>query len=305
MVSVTLSPVSDRNASFAAADAYDLARRLPRVTLEARRISATVAAGLHGRRRAGQGENFWQYRALSPGESIMGIDWRRSARHSDQLYLREREWEAAHSVFVFIDRSASMRFKSALAQTSKHDRAVVLALALADCLVRAGERVALLGMTRPLAQSNIIDRFAAALSGQRNLDDDLPSHLVLPARSELVIIGDCLTSDSDLVETLDAIRMQNAGAHVLRILDPAEELFPFEGEAELVGVEDQDRLMIGDSARFQARYRDVFAAHRNRVSELCRKLGASLLEHRTDKSPTDALQALMARLADKQMPKAR
>lgn len=301
MVGVTLSPVSNHTTGFAAADAYDIARRLPRMTLEARRISATVASGLHGRRRAGQGENFWQYRPLSPGEPSVGIDWRRSARHSEQLYLREREWEAAHSVFIFIDRSASMRFRSALAQTSKHDRAVILGLALADCLVRAGERVALLGMTRPLAQANIIDRLAAALAEQRNLDDDLPSRFTLPPRSELVIIGDCLTNEEDLAQTLDAIRMQNARAHVLRILDPAEELFPFEGETELLGVEDQDRLMIGDAARFQQRYREIFAAHRDSIADLCRKMRTSLLEHRTDKLPTDALQALFARLADKQM----
>jgi uncharacterized protein (DUF58 family) len=156
-------------------------------------------------------------------------------------------------------------------------------------------------MTRPLAQANIIDRFAAAFADQRNLDDDLPSRFALPPRSELVIIGDCLTTDDNLSQALDTIRMQNARAHVLRILDPAEELFPFEGETELLGVEDQDRLIIGDATRFQLRYREVFVAHRDSIADVCRKMRASLLEHRTDKLPTDALQAIVARLADKQM----
>ena len=104
---------------------------------------------MHGRRRAGIGETFWQFRPFVAGESTTGIDWRRSAR-DDRIYIREREWEAAHTVAIWIDRSPSMGFISNLALQSKSDRALVLGLAAADLLVRGGERVSLLGLTRPL-----------------------------------------------------------------------------------------------------------------------------------------------------------
>ena len=84
---------------------------------------------------------------LRAGESAAGIDWRRSAR-DDRLYIREREWETAHTVAIWIDRSPSMGFISSLARQSKIDRALVLGLAAADLLVRGGERVGLLGLTR-------------------------------------------------------------------------------------------------------------------------------------------------------------
>ena len=57
-----------------------LADTMPRLVLEARRVASTVIHGLHGRRRAGPGENFWQYRRFISGESAASVDWRRSAR---------------------------------------------------------------------------------------------------------------------------------------------------------------------------------------------------------------------------------
>src|SRR6266699_600818 len=110
----------------AAGDARALVAAMPRLILEARRIAATVIHGLHGRRRAGSGENFWQYRRFISGEPAARVDWRRSAR-DDHLYVREREWEAAHTVWIWADRSPSMVFSSPMAREAKLDRALVVA----------------------------------------------------------------------------------------------------------------------------------------------------------------------------------
>ena len=100
-----------RRRSTRAAKARTLAETMPRLILEARRIAATVIHGLHGRRRAGPGENFWQYRRFLSGEPARRVDWRRSAR-DEHLYVREQEWEAAHTVWIWPDRSPSMAFAS-------------------------------------------------------------------------------------------------------------------------------------------------------------------------------------------------
>src|SRR3984885_15608005 len=112
-----------------------LAANMPRLMLEARRVAPSIIHGLHGRRRAGSGENFWQYRRFVSGEPAARVDWRRSAR-DDFLYVREQEWEAAHTVWIWPDRSPSMAFRSPLAQVTKLDRALVMALALAGILVK-------------------------------------------------------------------------------------------------------------------------------------------------------------------------
>src|SRR3982750_2722896 len=130
---------------------------MPRLILEARRVAATVIHGLHGRRRAGSGENFWQFRRFMSGEPSARVDWRRSAR-DDNLYVREREWEAAHTVWLWPDRSPSMVFASALVWETKLDRALVIAFAPAEVLVEGGERVGLPGLMRPSATRAIIGR---------------------------------------------------------------------------------------------------------------------------------------------------
>src|ERR1700688_1502089 len=136
-----------------------LAASMPRLILEARRVAATVIHGLHGRRRAGPGENFWQYRRFVSGEPAARVDWRRSAR-DDHLYVRELEWEAAHTVWIWPDRSASMVFASPLVRTTKLDRALVIALALAEVMVEGGERVGVPGLLRPTASRNVIEKIA-------------------------------------------------------------------------------------------------------------------------------------------------
>src|ERR1700747_416442 len=118
----------------ASGEGRTLAASMPRLILESRKIAATVIHGLHGRRRAGSGENFWQFRRFVSGEEARRIDWRRSAR-DDHLYVREQEWEAAHTVWIWPDRSPSMVFSSPLARESKLYRTLVIALALAEVLV--------------------------------------------------------------------------------------------------------------------------------------------------------------------------
>src|SRR6202011_1311584 len=144
--------------------ALEMAQRLPGLVAAAREVAASVLHGVHGRRRAGEGETFWQFRPFVAGEAAGRIDWRRSAK-DDRLYVREREWEAAHTVFLWIDRSPSMWFASSLALQPKIDRALVLGLAAADLLVRGGERVGLLGLTPALAVRNIVERFADGFLG--------------------------------------------------------------------------------------------------------------------------------------------
>src|SRR6185312_13202022 len=146
----------------AVGEGQTLAAAMPRLILEARRVAATVIHGLHGRRRAGPGENFWQYRRFVSGEPAARVDWRRSAR-DDHLYVREQEWEAAHTIWIWPDRSPSMNFVSKLALESKLDRTLTIAFALAEVLVEAGERVGVPGLTRPTGSRAVIERMAEAI----------------------------------------------------------------------------------------------------------------------------------------------
>jgi uncharacterized protein (DUF58 family) len=255
--------------------------------------------GVHGRRRAGSGENFWQFRPFVHGESVSRIDWRRSAR-DDRLYVREREWEAAHTIWLWMDRSPSMGFVSNLALQSKLDRALVLGLAAADLLVQGGERIGLLGLTHALASRNIIERFAEALLTEEKLSgysaSELPVAQPLAPRSHVVLIGDFLNEPAAIAETLQKLSARGATGHLLMIGDPVEETFPFAGHTEFLDVDSALTLRVGQAETFRDVYIRRLAAHRDAIAEVARSCGWTTALHRTDRPASEALLALRMRL---------
>ena len=158
-------------------DAVKVGGALPPLLAVAERLAASVAMGFHGRRRAGHGENFWQYRQAVPGDPRSSVDWRRSGK-SDQQFIREMEWEAAQTVHLWVDDALSMDYRDSddAKARSKFERASLIALALAILLVKAGERVSLLGTdaTQPRAGRAQLNRMALALGGAAR--DDRPDY---------------------------------------------------------------------------------------------------------------------------------
>lgn len=283
-----LDPAAARPAPSVQQTALDLARVIPRLSIEARRVATAAAMGVHGRRRAGVGENFWQFRHFTFGESAARVDWRRSAR-DDHLYVREREWEAVHTVWLWIDRSASMLFQSTLSPVSKVERGLVLGLALADLLVRGGERVGLIGAARPTATRAIIEKLAATLLADREKPADLPHGDPLAPLTEAVLIGDFLSPADRVIARLNALAARGARGHLLMIADPIEETFPFTGRAELVEPEDGATLTAGRVQALRDAYVARLAAHREALREATRRLGWTLTLHRTDRPASEGL----------------
>jgi uncharacterized protein (DUF58 family) len=277
--------------------AVALSDRMPRLVLEARRVSSMLAHGLHGRRRAGPGESFWQFRPFVNGEAAARIDWRRSAR-DDRLYVREREWEAAHNIWIWIDRSASMGFASDLAQAAKVERALVLGLALADAFVDGGERVGLLGLTRATASRKIVEAMAQALVADvPGLTQDLPPRAA-PARfDEVILISDFLTPLDRVAAAVQEIAGRGSRGHLVVVADPIEETFPFAGQAVLHDLESGFSLDVGDAAAWGDAYRGRIRAHRAGLSEIARGIGWTLTLHRTDRPASEAALRLATLVA--------
>ena len=279
-------------------EAHGLADRLPDLLLEAERIAANVSHGIHGRRRAGPGETFWQFRQYGTNDGAQTIDWRRSAS-SDQLYVREREWEAAHTVWLWPDVSASMNFKSHLATTTKRSRALVLMLAMAELLVRGGERVALLGLTQPSASRRAATKLAEALaqaSNRAEVMDSLPPKARLSRFSGAVLLSDFLDPLTALRERIEALAAGGVKGHIIQILDPAEETLPYAGRTEFVGLEGTERWIAERAETLRPAYVARLQAHRAELIEMTQRLGWSFALHHTDRPPSEPLLALIVRL---------
>lgn len=272
-----------------------LAATLPRLILEARRVAATVIHGLHGRRRAGPGENFWQYRRFVSGEPSARVDWRRSAR-DDHLYVREQEWEAAHTVWIWPDRSASMIFASPLVRVTKLDRALVIALALAEVLVEGGERIGIPGLMRPTASRNVIDKIAQAIVHDASERTSLPPLFAPSPLAEIVVLSDLWSPIADVLNTLSQLSATGAHGHLVQIVDPAEETFPYSGRIEFVEPEGGGAVTAGRAETWQTDYEARVERHRATIRAETDRLGWRFIIHRTDRSPNELLLTLHSQL---------
>ena len=281
-------------------DAATLSARLPSLVIAARRIAQTVRHGVHGRRRAGSGETFWQFRPFMSGEPSSRVDWRRSARE-ERAFVREREWEAAHTVWIWFDRSASMRFGSSLAQATKVERAAVIALAFADLCVRGGERAGLLGLTRPLASQGVVERFVEAIATEEKLhgasEADLPPLAPAPSRSMALLVGDFLGEPDETERAMRAISAEGASGELVLIVDPIEEVYPFSGNVEFLHPAGGARLVSPRAQNLREAYLGRLAAHRDALRQICGRLGWGMSLHRTDASAAEVLLSLRVRLS--------
>jgi uncharacterized protein (DUF58 family) len=276
-----------------------LAEALPPLVAEAERIASTVAQGMHGRRRTGMGESFWQFRRFREGDTAADVDWRHSAR-SRHLFVRESEWEAAESVWIWRDGSPSMDYASELALSTKKDRATVLALALTSLLVQGGESVAPLGGGFPPTIGRTAHRRMAhaLLDAQGPAEaSSLPPPQHLPRYAQIVLVSDFLSPVDDIIACIKGYAADGIRGHLIQILDPAEEDLPFTGRTEFEGIEENLRLMTGRAERLRTAYHARLQLHRDRIMEAARRINFTFATHRTDRAPHTALLALYGALS--------
>jgi len=286
--------------------AEQVAATLPPLLVAAERIATTVAQGVHGRRRVGQGETFWQFRQYQPGDAAGRIDWRESAK-SQRLYVRETEWEAAQSVWLWRDGSASMDYSSAAEIAggdwpTKCARAELILVALACLLVRGGERLSLLGsgmapLSGRIALSRLVDLMEHDGPQATSARAGLPVIEKLPRAGQLVLIGDFLGSLEATNEIVAGFAGAGLKGHLLQIVDPAEEDLPFDGRVRFEGIEEREDSVISRVEGIREAYAVRFQRHREGLQAIARSVGWSFGTHRTDRPPHLALLALHAALA--------
>ncbi len=280
----------------------ELAASLPPLLVAAQRVAATVTQGVHGRRRVGQGDAFWQFRQYRPGDTVNRIDWRQSAK-SRAVYVRETEWEAAASVWLWRDASSSMRWRSGRDGDTKAERAELLLLALATLLVDAGERIALLGHAAPpTAGRTVLRRIAFGLADEAqrpaSLLAGLPGRLPLPAWAHMVMIGDLL----DPLDQIETVVRHYAGlgvrGHLVQVLDPAEENLPWAGHVKFAGLEREGEHTIRRVEAVRNAYTARLAAQKDGIDRIAGAAGWTSHRHRTDRPPQQALMALYLSMGD-------
>lgn len=274
----------------------EAAASLPALLAEAERIAATVAQGVHGRRRSGIGETFWQYRHHRPEDGRAAIDWRQSAR-SDQLFVRQNEWEAANTIWLWRDGSPSMRYGSSKHHPSKIDRAAVCQIAVAALLTQGGERVSVLGESAiPRTGALGLERTSRRLA----LGPGAMSAVEAPPINRfgrVVLASDFLDPPETWAARLSRFAAMEAEGVLLRIVDPSEEDFPYSGRTRFEDPAGGDSLLFGRAEEARKAYRERWRKHGESLAALARRYGWTVITHRTDRPATGAVLALYRALA--------
>jgi uncharacterized protein (DUF58 family) len=272
-----------------------LATQLPPLLVAAERLASIVGLGVHGRRKAGMGETFWQFRRYGHEDATNAIDWRQSAK-SQHLFVREREWEAAQAVWLWRDGSAGMDFASGPTVETKRERANLLALAVGTLLMRGGERVGYLGSPPPLGGRVGFSRLAHALLEAAPQNGALPPDAPVMRNSQVVWFGDFLSPLGEIETVIRRLTGAGLGGHLVRIADPAEEEFPYWGRTRFESPSGDDSEILGRAEGVREPYRRRFQAQAQATAALARRFGWSCLSHRTDQRPELALVALYGNL---------
>lgn len=275
-----------------------LASRLPALLVAAQRVADTVAQGVHGRRRTGPGESFWQFRRYMAGDPVERIDWRQTAK-TDAVYVRETEWESAQTVWLWRDASPSMAWASRPEFPEKKARAELLLMALVSLLARGGERVGLLAEgARAVHGRFAVNRLGEALVEEAGRSGDRPPTARLSRHAHAVLFGDFL---GPLAETDAAIaRLAGGGARgqMVQIADAAEENLPYVGRTRFQGLENEGEMLVARVESVRDEYRGVYANHVAGLREIARAHGWGYVAHRTDRPPETALLTLWLALGD-------
>ncbi len=270
--------------------ALSLSQGYPALLAEAERVAAVVASGVHGRRRAGQGETFWQYRNYQTTDAASQIDWRRSAR-GDQIFVRDNEWEAANTIYLWPDTRPGMVWGSDKALPTKADRGRVLTLAIANLLMKAGERCALIGL-QDRARSGRVGFERLAESMMRSETDERALETDIAAHSRFVIVSDFLDPIDDWRLRLSRLSGRPVTGVMVQIIDPAEESFPYKGRLNLRAPGGTKPFLLGRAETAQEDYQARLAHHNAKISNTAARLGWTLIRHRTNEPATSALNAL-------------
>jgi uncharacterized protein (DUF58 family) len=272
-----------------------LSHALPPLLVRAEKVTASIILGVHGRKAAGPGESFWQYRAYGFGDSTQRVDWHRSAR-SDKVYIRENEWENANTLWVWANTGPRMDYKSHLSQHTKRDRAQLLAIAMASLAMRGHERIGALGSPRAAANGRMaLMRVAEWVADTR--DVPIPQAAARQKRAAVVLVSDFLDPIAEQRRSWTMLAEAGLKGHIVQIADPAEETLPFDGRNEFLGLDTTSTYLARKTENLRERYVAAYANHRQQLRDLARSLGWTFTVHRTDEAPTRCLLPLYAHVS--------
>ena len=283
-----------------------LLAELPSLDLQARYMVDGYLSGRHRSPQRGSSVEFAEYRAYQLGDDLRRVDWRLFGR-TDRLCVKQYEEETQLRVFLVLDASASMNYRSRAEAMNKGEFARVLLAAMGLLAQRQGDPFGL-GIVGQELRSFLRARASAPhwrafigrleavqIGGQTALAQSLEELAeVIPPRSLVVIASDFYEDLPPLQAALQRLRYDHHETVGLHVLDPMEIDFDLEQAGTFVEAEDGARLKL-DAPSARRGYLERFGRFCAELDDTFHAAGGEIVRLRTDRAPFDALVAYLAR----------
>ncbi len=260
--------------------------KIGNLELIARTVVEGFVSGLHQSPYLGFSVDFAEYRQYMPGDDIRRIDWKVFAR-SDRYYVKEYEGETNTNIYLLLDVSGSMGYRSA--SVSKMEYASYLAASLAYFAQRQKDSVGLVTF-----DDHLVDKLPARCRlGHLNsllhiLDKVKPTAKTefgrplqaladtLRKRGIVILISDLYAPPQDVVGSLQHFRFKGNDMLVCHILDPQERHFEFSRSFRMEDMETKRQvIMVPEAVREE--YLQLMNQHIETFKRECGVLGVDYL----------------------------
>ncbi len=279
------------NENRAAAD--ELVAGLPALLLSAEKLSRMLINGPHGRRRSGEGQDFWQFRPYEAGEEAQQIDWRQSAKRQSP-HIRQSEQQTSDAMYFWLDRSRGMSYRSERHLKSKEEFGTLLLLALAILLDRGEEDYTLIGGELALSHGHLhLDRFARALIENNKQIRRTNNITAKRSTGHVIMASDFLMNEEYLEDLIEEFSTFGRRGIFLHLVDPAEATLPFEGRIRFADYDEENSVTIEKISEVRKAYQVRFKQHCEQISKLAQRTGWTYVLADTSRPPVDILSQLM------------
>lgn len=268
--------------------------------LQARTIVEGYMAGAHKSPFRGFAVEFAQHREYVAGDDTRHLDWKVLGR-SDRYYIKQYEQETNFVAQLLLDGSESMKYGSG--RVKKLDYAKVMAACLAYLILLQRDATAVTVFDnksrehQPRTDSfGKIHQICSVLSAFNPTENTSISTVLEDVarkarrRGIVVLISDLLDDEEKIIRGLQHLRFAGHEVIVFHLLDPYEVTFPFQGNVEFIGLENQGR-MLTRPAEIRKSYLDEFGAFLDRIRLACERNNCSYIKVTTDQHWAEVLSA--------------
>jgi len=258
--------------------------RISNLQLIAKTVVTGFVMGLHRSPQTGVSIDFTEYRPYTPGDDPRGVDWNVYAR-SDRHYLKKYRGETNTEVYLIVDASASMGYRSQNghpAGLTKFEYGCYLAASLAHFAIDQRDLAGLVLFDTEIRESiparsrrgqllRILHALDRAKPGKGT---DLATSLhnvrqFLHRKCMVVLISDFYEVPDKVMNAIRELQFGGNDLIVFHLLDPAELEFRLDSPAVLEDSETGESMEIIPQV-VAGQYRRLIEEHITALGQQCR-----------------------------------